>query len=452
MTAPRLGPNARLAIVAVIAVLAVALLYFIWMMSGPGPMAFARGHRVALKHYAGENPSGVPGALADADLVARGKYLATAADCASCHTAPGGKPFAGGLAFNLPFGTLYTPNITPDVDTGIGAWNDADFLRAVHKGISRDGTRLYPAFPFASYTYLTDEDVLAIKAYLFSLPAVHNMPPQSKLVFPFSQRWLMAIWSLFFNPSERFHPNADQSPDWNRGAYLVEALAHCGECHTPRNLMQALNNRRKFSGAITAGWRAYNITSSGKSGIANWNDAALAQYLISGHADGHGTATGPMGEAVDLSLSQLAPDDIHAIVVYLRSVPAISTTKFPAPHAKQVEAALAVPGQDPRGEKIFAGACASCHAWSGEGTLNAYAMLSGTRAVNDPTGINVAQIIIAGANRHALGKEAFMPAFGSAYSDAEIAALTNYVTARFGQSPSKLSAKDVEKLRSETAR
>jgi mono/diheme cytochrome c family protein len=450
----RLGPNGRLVFLGLCAALIIALFFFLWMISGPGPMSFARGHRVSLAKYTVANPTGVPGALAQADVIARGKYLATAADCASCHTAPGGKPFAGGFAFPLPFGTLYAPNITPDQQTGIGAWSDTDFLRAVHKGMSRDGTRLYPAFPYAAYTYLTDEDVLAIKAYLFSLEPIANIPPKSQLVFPFNQRWLMAIWSLFFNPSERFHPNIDRSPDWNRGAYLVEALAHCGECHTPRNLMQAPDNRRKFGGAVTAGWRAYNITSSGASGIASWSDAALAHYIALGHADGHGTATGPMGEAIDLSLSHLAPEDIHAIVVYLRSVPAVSTRKLPAPSMNPVQVAAQrdFPGIDPRGRRIFEGACASCHGWNGAGALTPYATLLGTRSVYDSTGINVAQIIISGANRRALGHTAFMPAFGNAYSDIEIAAIANYVTAHFGGSPAKLNAKDVASLRKQTAR
>jgi mono/diheme cytochrome c family protein len=435
-------------------VAALALVAVIWIISGPGALSFADGKRVSLKSYAAATPTGVPAELAGADLIARGKYLATAADCVSCHTAPGGKPFAGGLAFTLPFGTLYTPNITPDPETGIGAWNDAEFLRAVHRGIGRDGTRLYPAFPYAAYTYMPDEDVLAVKAYLFSLAPVRNKAPESKLAFPFNQRWLMMFWSLFFNASERFQPNLDRSPDWNRGAYLAEALAHCGECHTPRNLMQALDNRHKFAGAITAGWRAHNITSSGRSGIASWRDEDLAQYLARGHAAGHGTASGPMGEAIDLSLSHLTAGDIRALVVYLRSVPAKETPKYPAP-ATRTAAAVAsydVPGADPRGRALFEGACAGCHSWSGSGALTPYATLTGARAVHDPSGVNVAQVVLSGTRRHALGAEAFMPGFGSAYSDVEVAAVTNYVTARFGGAPAKITAKDVAALRKQSAK
>ena len=193
-------------------------------------------------------PSACRRSSRSADLVTRGKYLTQAADCEVCHTTEGGQPFAGGRAFPTPFGVLYSPNITADRETGIGAWTDADFVRAVHKGIAKDGQRLYPAFPYESYTLLADDDVRAIKAYLFSLPVAHATPPPNSLRFPFNQRWLMGIWSAFYNPDQRFRPREDRSPEWNRGAYLVEGLGHCGDCHTPRNLAQALDNRRKFEG------------------------------------------------------------------------------------------------------------------------------------------------------------------------------------------------------------
>ncbi len=193
-------------------------------------------------------------------MVKRGEYLARAADCMVCHTSPGGKQYAGGLAIPLPFGTLYSTNITPDKATGIGDYSDADFLNAVQRGVRRDGTRLYPAMPYPSYTYMTDADALAIKAYLFSLAPVRSANRADTLGFPFNQRWLMGPWSFVFNEDVRFQPNTAQSPEWNRGAYLAEALAHCGECHTPRNLAFALNNRKKFAGALTAGWHAFNIS------------------------------------------------------------------------------------------------------------------------------------------------------------------------------------------------
>ena len=433
-----------LAVVIVVAGAGVA-----WMLLPPRALSFAGGKPVQLKDYKGPSPVGVPAELRAADLVARGAYLAKAADCEVCHTAEDGQPYAGGRAFKTQFGTLYSPNITADSETGIGDWSDADFVRAVHKGVAKDGSRLYPAFPYESYTLIADDDVRAIKAYLFSLPPVHAPARADTLAFPFNRRWLMAFWSAFYNPDQRFQPHEDRSPEWNRGAYLVEALAHCGDCHTPRNLAQAPDNRQKFAGAVTQGWRAYNITADQASGIGAWTDDELATYLSTGHAVGRGSASGPMAEAVDVSLSTLSRADIHASVVYLRSVPAIASPDLPAPkptpasdRPKAMTASF-----DPRGKQVFEGACASCHSWSGVSLLVNEATLTGNRSVNDRSATNVAQIVLSGARRQTTNGVVMMPAFGATYSDAEIAAVANYVVARFGAKISYLTAKDVAKLR-----
>ena len=443
-----LSPQPRrwlIAALAVVVVLAVAA----WFLLPPRALSFAGGRTVSLTDYKGASPVGVPAELRSADLVTRGRYLTQAADCEVCHTREGGEPFAGGRAFKTPFGVLYSPNITADPQTGIGAWTDTDFLRAVHKGIARNGERLYPAFPYDSYTLLADDDVRAIRAYLFSLPAVHATAPPNSLSFPFNQRWLMAIWGAFYNPEQRFRPHEDRSADWNRGAYLAEALTHCGDCHTPRNLAQALDNRRKFAGAVTAGWRAYNITPDPVSGIGGWSDAELADYLRSGHAAGRGPAGGPMAEEIDVSTSTLTGADLNALITYLRSLPPLHTDELPAsktaPAPDSPESLQA--GLDPRGRQIFEGACESCHGWSGVSLLTNYATLTGDRAVNDPSAINVAQIVLSGEVRHTANGVVLMPGFGGAYSDTEIAAVANYVTARFGAAPSHLTAKDVAGLR-----
>jgi mono/diheme cytochrome c family protein len=439
-----------LAGLAIVAVAAIAL--GTWIIRGPGPLDFSGGPKIALADYRGAKPSGVPAGLEKASLIERGEYLAKAADCMVCHTAPGAKEYAGGLGFKLPFGTLYSTNITADKETGIGNYSDQDFLNAVQRGKRHDGAMLYPAMPYPSYTYMTDEDVLAVKAYLFSLPPVRAAAPENTLSLPFNQRWAMLFWAAVFNPDTRFTPDTSKSPEWNRGAYLVEALAHCGECHTPRNLGFALDNRKKFAGAVTAGWRAFNISSDKSTGIGGWKDEDLVAYLSAGHAPGHGAASGPMGEAVDHSLSQLTPEDIHAIAVYLRSVPATpspdlpATTAPPAPvsHKEGVTA-------DARGKMMFEGACVSCHGWTGESTVSPMATLTGAWAVNDPAATNVAQIVISGTKRHTPDGALSMPAFGNAYSDDEIAAVANYVTARFGSKGSKLTANDVAELRKQTA-
>jgi mono/diheme cytochrome c family protein len=445
---------ARYLVIAIAVIVVVALIGILWIVLGPGPMDFAGGRTVALTGYHGPDPTGAPPELVQATLVERGEYLSHAADCQSCHTAEDGVPFAGGRAFVLPFGTLYSTNITPDQQTGIGAYSDADFLRAVHRGIRRDGAHLYPGMPYDAYTYMTDADALAIKAYLFSLVPVNASASSNTLLFPFNQRWLLSLWSLFFNPDRRFEPNTGHSPQWNRGAYLAEALGHCGECHTPRNLLEALNNRRKFAGAVQSGWRAYNVTTDRSSGIGGWTNEELTRYVWAGHADGRGTASGPMGEAVDLSLAHLAPDDVAAIVTYERSVPPIATADLPAVKATPAPAShkLGVPAAfDPQGKRIFEGACVSCHDWTGVSPLTSWATLTGARAVNDPTATNVAQIVISGTVRLTPHGPVFMPAFGGAYSDPEIAAVANYVTARFGAKPSAISAENVAKLRKQGA-
>jgi mono/diheme cytochrome c family protein len=438
---------ASLAVIA-IAVIAVA----IWIIRGPGPMAFADGPKVTLSDYRGGNPAGVPAALAKASVVERGEYLAKAADCVACHTRQGGKELAGGLGFKLPFGTLYSTNITPDKETGIGNYSDQDFLNAMHRGIRRDGARLYPAMPYTSYTYMTDDDALAIKAYLFSLPAVHAAAPQNTLKFPFNQRWAMMFWSAAFNPDTRFTPDTSKSPEWNRGAYLAEAMAHCGECHTPRNLAFALNNREKFAGAVTAGWRAFNISSDKATGVGGWRDDDLVSYLSIGHAPGHGTASGPMGEAVDNSLRYLAPEDIRSVVAYLRSVPPVPSLGLPATTAPPASASHKDGvTADARGKMVFEGACVSCHGWTGQSLVSPTATLTGAWAVNDPGATNVAQIVISGTKRLTPEGALSMPAFGNAYTDDEIAAVANYVTARFGAKGSKLTAKDVAELRQQAS-
>jgi mono/diheme cytochrome c family protein len=438
----------------VAAIVVIALGFAGWLFLGRDPMSFAGGSTVALEAYKGGDVTGVPSQLASADLVKRGAYLVHAADCQACHTAPGGTPFAGGFAFNMPFGTIYSTNITPDKQTGIGNYTDAQFLAAVHEGIRADGEQLYPAMPYTSYTYMTDDDALAIKAYLLTLAPVDAPARQNRLSWPYDQRRLLMLWNIMFNQDERFRPNTGQSPQWNRGAYLAEAMGHCGECHTPRNLAYALDNHRKFAGALTAGWRAYNITSDKDSGIGDWSDQDVYLYLSTGHASGHGGAAGPMGEATDDSLSYLVPDDTHALVTYLRGVPARAsdvprtvTTPAPASHKEGT-----VANDDVRGEKIFAGACASCHDWTGVSPVTGYATLTGVRAVNDPSAVNVAQAVINGVNRRTAEGKIFMPAFGEGYSDDDIAAVANYVTGRFGAKGANLTGKDVSDLRKQASR
>jgi len=432
-------------------VVLVVLVILARIMIVPGPMAFANGPRVALAQYQ-SNPTGVPADLTATDPLAHGRYLVQAADCEACHTAEGGKPFAGGRPFQTDFGTIYSPNITPDIKTGIGSWNDAEFLAAVHEGRDRNGQHLYPAFPYAAYTYLTDQDVMAIKGYIFSVPAVSQVAPPNTLRFPYNRRELMAIWALLYDPNKRFEPVSDRSPNWNRGAYLVESLGHCGDCHTPRTLLQALNNRQKFGGGMAEGWRAYNLSSDAASGIGSWTQEEMQQYLSTGHSMNRGSAFGPMAQAVHLSFQNLTPSDLGAIAEYVRSVPPVTSSDLPAPKlAKSSE----YPGEGnspddklAAGRHLFAGTCSGCHSWTGVSDFVPYATLTGTRAVNDPTATNVALAVLRGASPlPAAGAIATMPAFGSSLTDDQIAAVSNYVITRFGAQPSSITPEEVGKLR-----
>jgi mono/diheme cytochrome c family protein len=374
-----------------------------------------------------------------ATLLARGEYLTRAADCAACHSIPNGKPFAGGLPFKLPFGTIYSTNITPDRETGIGSWSDDDFVRALHRGIAPGGRYLYPAFPYTSFTAMSRDDVFLIKAYLFSLPPQHVANKQNNLSFPFNQRWGMAFWNLLFLSDRRFTPDPAQSAAVNRGAYLATALGHCGECHTPRNLAYGLKSGREFAGEVLQGWLAYNITADKRSGVGDWSDAQLAGYLSSGHAQDRGSAAGPMAEAVQNSLQYLTSEDISALVAYLRTV-APQTGDY---EANAAPAPSAQGSQDELGRHVFEGACVNCHEYNGDGRQTVYASLVGSRSVADPDGSNVTQVMLNGAKYRIKDQNVYMPPFGPAYSDAELAAVANYVIGHFGGKTGRVKPEDV---------
>src|SRR5262249_14286764 len=278
-------------------------------------------------------------------------------------------PFTGGLAFKLPFGTVYSTNITPDRDTGIGAWSDDDFVRALHEGIAKDGSHLYPAFPYTSHAALGRDAALASKAYLFRLAPQHAPARDVALSFPFNQRWGMAFWNLVFLDQHRFRPAPSGSAEENRGAYLATALGHCGECHTPRNFAFAMKQNRQFAGTLVNGWRAYNITSDKTYGIGAWSDRQLADYLQTGHAEGRGAAAGPMGEAVANALQSLPQEDTAARASFLRRAPPQTgehSTEIASTTKGMSRSTAWAPGPSENngntvGRRIFEGACASCH-------------------------------------------------------------------------------------------
>jgi mono/diheme cytochrome c family protein len=387
--------------------------------------------------------------------LARGEYLARAADCIACHTLPGEQPFSGGLAFKTPFGTIYSSNITADKDTGIGAWSDDDFVRALHAGVGKNREPLYPAFPYASYTALSRDDILDIKAYLFSLPTAYAPAKPNELPFPFNQRWGLSFWNVLFLRKERFQQTQGKSDVWNRGAYLATALGHCNECHTPRNLLFGLRHHQELAGEVLQGWKAYNITSDKTYGIGSWTDQQLIDYLSKGHANGRGAASGPMGEVVQNSLQYLTPEDVAALVAYLRDVephqgrggtevndrpPSALASTANTPGANEM-------AQGDRGQHLFERTCAGCHLWNGRGRQSEAAALIGTRSVNDAEGYNLTQIILQGSHLQTAHGEIFMPSFGRAYNDAEVSALANFMLRHFGGKQGTLTAAAVSKRR-----
>src|SRR5580692_631583 len=268
--------------------------------------------------YAAEQP-----AHGDA-AIERGRYLAIATDCGACHTAPGGKPFAGGLPISTPLGTIYSTNITPSVDFGIGHYTEEEFSRALRRGVRRDGANLYPAMPYTSYAKFTEDDAHALYLYFTqTVKPVEQRPPPTQLPFPMNIRASMIAWNLLFLDSAAFVPDPHQSPEWNRGAYLVQGAAHCSTCHTPRGFLMQEEASRALSGAPVGPWYAPNITSDPISGIGSWTNEEIAAYLRTGHLSGKAQAAGSMGEAVEDSFQHLTAADLDAIATYIKSVVAV---------------------------------------------------------------------------------------------------------------------------------
>ncbi|WP_312440375.1 c-type cytochrome [Janthinobacterium sp.] len=428
----RLARKAGWLALLVMLAMAAAMAYMAWMPKGPEPDAPVAG-----------TPASVTG------LLARGAYLARAADCIACHTIPGGEEFAGGLAFTLPFGVIRSSNITPDRLTGIGAWSDDEFVKAVRQGVAPRG-HLYPAMPYTSYTGMSRNDVLAIKAYLFSLKPVSAPAAPLELSFPFNQRWGLALWNMAFFQDHRFEPAPEKGLTWNRGAYLATALGHCSECHTPRNIGFGLKLKQGLAGAPVQGWMAYNSSSDMRYGVGAWSEQQLTDFLSKGHAEGRSSAVGPMAEVVEHSLQYLAPVDIASLVVYLRATPAqagqpgteVALQPAPAAASTAVIPASSVAPDGEHGKRLFAATCAGCHQWNGAGRQSDYAALAGSRTVNDPHGHSLVQVILSGSGLAIGGQSQRMPSFGT-LGDADIAALANYTIRQFGARQGEVSARQV---------
>jgi mono/diheme cytochrome c family protein len=363
-----------------------------------------------------------------------GEYLTTIANCAGCHTAPGGEPFAGGYMMKLPMGTLFTSNITPDVETGIGAWTDDEFIRALQEGISPDGRHLYPAFPYTSYTLMSRSDILAIKSYLFSLRPVHNVPPPNHMAFPYNMRWLMAVWNWFFLSDRRFQADTERSLQWNRGAYLVQGVAHCGDCHTPRSrFSQAVRADEFLGGGLVDGWSAYNITPDLIAGIGAWSDDDIKRYLLTGAAPGKAWAEGPMRLVVS-STRHLTTDDAESIIGYLRTVPPMrGDTTISRLAATDIPRDLSPSGLDHMpGAGIYDLYCANCHGSGRVAVTDLYPSMANESTVGATPPENLIMIILQGTENALPARGARMPSFAGKFSDRQIADLVNYLEAQYG--------------------
>ncbi|PCE34363.1 cytochrome C [Burkholderia ubonensis subsp. mesacidophila] len=362
----------------------------------------------------------------DAAQVARGATLAALGDCAVCHTRADGPRNAGGLPMQSPFGTIYSTNITPDRDTGIGAWSFDAFRRAMRHGVDRTGRYLYPAFPYTAFTRITDDDLRALYAYLMTQPPVRNAPPPTRLAFPFNIRPGIAGWNLLFLRTGPVPDDATAGAEWNRGRYLVEGLGHCGACHSPRNLAYAeLGGARHLGGGEAEGWIAPALTGASRAPTP-WTAGELAEFMRHGFTARHGVAAGPMAPVVAEGLSTQSDADLRAMAAYLVSLPPhageSAPTVRPEPSRVAIETAAAP------GARLFAGACMACHAQAGGPTLyGVRPSLALNSNLHDARPDNAIRIVLDGIGKPAAGELGYMPAFRHNLNDRQIADLLNYL-------------------------
>src|SRR6478752_280050 len=358
------------------------------------------------------------------ETIALGKALTIAGDCASCHTADPAKPFAGGKRIDTPFGGIYPPNLTPDRDTGLGAWSDDDFYRALRYGVAPNGSRYYPAFPYPNFTKLIRDDILAIRAYLATLAPVRNSVPPPELRFPLNYRVVMRAWNyLFFRPGI-IMPDQSKSGAWNRGRYLVEGLAHCGACHTPKNIFGADKRGQPFGGGLVAGMFAPRLDGAERSGLKSWSVEDIAEYLQSGR-NGRSHAGPLMSEVVVNSTSLMSDADIRAIATYLKELPAGAPEPAVTPPP---------PAQMTEGEKLYKGACIACHEADGSGAPRIYPPLPGNANLQSADPLSTIRIMLDGAQTVTTPRApnaGSMPAYAK-WSDQQIADVTNYIRNAWG--------------------
>ena len=403
----------------------------------------ALGALVAWLNFRGEAPiaPGQATVAATPEAVARGAYLARAGNCMGCHTVRGGAEYAGGRGIETPFGTVYASNLTPDRDTGLGAWSAPEFWRALHHGRSRDGRLLYPAFPYPNFTLVTREDADSLYAFLQSLPPVRQPNRPHELRFPYNLQASLAVWrALYFRPAS-FEADAGQSAQWNRGSYLVRGLGHCVACHSSRNWLGATAGDVELGGGLIPmqNWYAPSLARAHEAGVADWSVQDIVALLGSG-VSARGSAMGPMAEVVYRSTQHLSGQDLHAMAAYLKTLP--------QGDAGQEKAEPAGADVMRLGGKIYADRCASCHGESGEGSAKAYPPLAANRAVTMASPNNLIKAILHGGfapstrgNPRPFG----MPPFKQVLSESEVAAVATYVRQSWGNQAQAVRELDVHR-------
>ncbi len=397
-----------------------------------------------------DDPNTVPAQGAGETSIETGRYLATIGNCSSCHTRADGEPFSGGVEFKTKFGTLYSTNITPDPTAGIGNWTEAQFVRAMREGLDDEGQHLYPAFPYTSFTKLTDADLAALFAYLKSLPNSSYEAPPNDLRFPYNQRWLLGLWKWWFFDAERFQQQPARGAAWNRGAYIVDGLGHCSACHSPRNFLGAEKSDRYLAGGVyndkipggdVRPWAAVNLTQA-DSGLKAWSIADLTSYLKTGHGQRAGSL-GPMNEVIGNSLRHLTDADIEAMAVYIKSLPAIEASELQSVS----DAAKAA------GETQYTIHCGTYHLPTGLGSTPGSDLgppLAGNAVVQAPSPASLINVILYTSEVLTPAPPAGwknMEGLGDKLDDEQVAAIANYVRSSWGNRGDKVSASDVAQQR-----
>jgi len=369
----------------------------------------------------------------------QGRYLTIAGDCVSCHTREGGQPFEGGLGLATPFGVIYTPNISGEKTTGLGNWTPEQFYRALHEGIAADGHHLYPAFPYPHFTNVTREDADAILAFLKTVPGQPYTPPPNRLPFPLNIRAMLIGWNMLFFRSHDFTPNPKQSAEYNRGAYLVQGLEHCGACHTPTNALGAEERSATFQGGKLGNWFAPDLTGNAQTGLANWSLDEVVQYLKTGR-NAHSNAGGVMAEVVAYSTSQLSDADLHAIATYIKGAPASPTQTSAEPEVAAMHT----------GSAIYDDACSACHLSHGQGQKQIFPSLAGSAVAQQQDATTVIHLILAGgrtAPTPTRPSTISMPSFAWKLTDQQVADVATFVRNSWGNHAPPVTAQAVAELR-----